>query len=101
MCSATRESHRQIAKGVADIVWSDIPVRTRIIENKWSHANAKGALEDNLYEKINELILKLSSSGEASHLIYKKMLEDLSDHVLELTKGPPEPRIVTWEATDE
>lgn len=101
MCSATRESHRKIAKGVADIVWSDIPVRTQIIENKWSHANAKGSLEDNLYEKINELILELSSSGEDSSLIYEKMLEKLSDHVLELTKGPREPGVVTWEAIDE
>ena len=101
MCSVTREDHRQIARGVADIVWSDVSVRSQIIENKWSHVNAKGSLEDNLYDRINELILKLSSSGEDSHLIYKKMLEDLSDHVLELTKGPPEPRIVTWEATDE
>lgn len=97
----SREDHRQIARGVADIVWSDIPVRTQIIENKWNHVNAKGALEDNLHEKIDELILELSSSGEDGPLIYKKMLEKLSDHILELTKGPREPAIVTWEAIDE
>lgn len=91
------EKHLHIAKDIADLVWKDALIRKQIIKNKWGHINAKHALEDNLYKTINELVLELSNSGENDDLIYKKMSESLFDHVLELTKGPPEPAIVTWE----